>query len=1316
MNPFHLRDEGALAILSKYSMRSVFLLITLCFTAAVGSILISTPVRAATLTVCASGCDYTTANAALAAATTGDIVEVQGGAASPYSSSTEVWPITFPSVSSTLTCTGGASIGQTSAVSSNLIYLSTSSTVTGCTFGNVSLRSVSVGSNAVAGVRITNNTFSSTVTSTIELVYGARNFEISGNTNINFLSLSATSTNGLIQSNTFYGRMGNIDSVAMFVSSASSSQLRIFSNTFTSYLAVSGISATKAVSLGGYDQIFATNTITFAVTAPSGFDTGLLVSASGTNYIAGNFIDAPSEVGSCYGISIAQPSDNPWISVNNVTRNTIRLSGNCWNGRGVYLTDTGFSTAPSSTLNATYNIIFNAVTTTISQFGIEVRRSSVGIPFTQTNSYNGAYRMGGVVRYATTGGSTTDVSDATSLTSNPFLKVSDASSSNDLQTADFSPYLDVNGTADIGATSASRRSSIYLDDSGTIDYAGSSGVDATSTGDIASFLRTGDTVYLAAGSYRAFSVNSSNATSSITIQGVGASTVVNAQTDENAITLTNVSSSVITALLVQNASSTSNTYTATRINFAYGGNDYSDSAAPLGIASNSTLYFTNAAGCIVGSYDSDGTDLTSYLGSGSIHFGLIDMGGFRLTILVPNSVAANSSALQSILTDSCGMGTVDQFISGVFTLSSGVYTYQASAVSGASATLVAGVTSPPTITRNTNSYAGIKLAGTTNHITVSSVTSTQNGYGVWFATTSNGYNTVSETEFSTNSQYDINSASNATNTFDNSSFTRTSSTITGTGPVVVKFNVRGQALRAGNSATISSVTITATDAASAANALGSTGASGYTSFTSLLAYKLTSASSALTNGGFNPYTLSSSATGYAASSTSVNIASRNQTASLYLTSTVPPTVPSGATFSALGSTTATVAWTDASDDETAFIVDYINLSAGESFPGTTSNASADATSTNLTGLSPNTTYQVRIQATSTNGGIGYSTSSAFTTYAAVPDAPTVSAVSQTSVSVVINPNGNSTSTTFAIYSSTLGGYLNGSGVAGSSPTWQTTSTWGTLTVSNLSCNTTYSFSVIARNLDLVLTATSTAGSIATSACSSSGSGSSSGGGATSAGSGSGSLAMFTYTSPLATNPVSSSPVSSNTPVTVSPTTPPSALVLTPAIENIAPGSPQVQTLLTSDARGFGVNLSTTAKERLAGFIERGTSEETRELGSGERRALVRDLLDTMRRSDISTEDLERLASGQIPLARNLAQERTQLPRVRQTFRTLYGHDPNFQNSEENLAWNTLMYRIRFPRDLAAEREGIQQFRNTFRRSPSDPFQWAVVRVLGYVQE
>ncbi len=113
--------------------------------------------------------------------------------------------------------------------------------------------------------------------------------------------------------------------------------------------------------------------------------------------------------------------------------------------------------------------------------------------------------------------------------------------------------------------------------------------------------------------------------------------------------------------------------------------------------------------------------------------------------------------------------------------------------------------------------------------------------------------------------------------------------------------------------------------------------------------------------------------------------------------------------------------------------------------------------------------------------------------------------------------------------------------------------------------------------------------------------------------------------------------------------------------------------------------------------------------------MIRDIFETMGRV-ISNESIEKLVAGQASGDRSLDREKQQLVRARSTFIAMYGRDPNFKKAEENLAWNTLMYRIRFPRDLGAEKEGIQVFKTLFKKTPSDPFQWATVRVMGYVNK
>ncbi len=247
----------------------------------------------------------------------------------------------------------------------------------------------------------------------------------------------------------------------------------------------------------------------------------------------------------------------------------------------------------------------------------------------------------------------------------------------------------------------------------------------------------------------------------------------------------------------------------------------------------------------------------------------------------------------------------------------------------------------------------------------------------------------------------------------------------------------------------------------------------------------------------------------------------------------------------------------------------------------------------------------------------------------------------------------------------------------------------------------------------------------------------SGGGAVGAGA-AGALALFTPTTIL--TPITAPLPQAPAPVTTSPIVPPPAEVFPPlpVLENgftfVNPddlaqvvarfnggvrderAESAARANVQRDARAFGVkNLDAAAQDRLATFVAYGLTPETARLGAGERRALLRDAYETMRTVP-SVSDLERLARGQVPQARNLTEERRQSKRALATFRTIFGHAPDYRDPSENLAWNTLLYRIRFPRELERERAGIMEFRALFRRDPQDPFQWAVVRVLGYIQE
>lgn len=154
--------------------------------------------------------------------------------------------------------------------------------------------------------------------------------------------------------------------------------------------------------------------------------------------------------------------------------------------------------------------------------------------------------------------------------------------------------------------------------------------------------------------------------------------------------------------------------------------------------------------------------------------------------------------------------------------------------------------------------------------------------------------------------------------------------------------------------------------------------------------------------------------------------------------------------------------------------------------------------------------------------------------------------------------------------------------------------------------------------------------------------------------------------------------------------------------------------IRADAKTFGVIMTADQEKAISNFVTYGASTETIKLGAGERRALIRDYFETVGRADVVWDDVQRLTIGQKPVKRNLAKEQAQVTQALRLFQKMVGHAPNFQNASEDLAWNTLMYRIRFTRDLKKEQQGILQFQALFARAPKSPADWAAVRALGYV--
>ena len=178
-------------------------------------------------------------------------------------------------------------------------------------------------------------------------------------------------------------------------------------------------------------------------------------------------------------------------------------------------------------------------------------------------------------------------------------------------------------------------------------------------------------------------------------------------------------------------------------------------------------------------------------------------------------------------------------------------------------------------------------------------------------------------------------------------------------------------------------------------------------------------------------------------------------------------------------TSSSIRWnfTDNSSEETGFKI------YDESSNLLVTCATANLTSCDETGLTPNTQYTRKIgtyNASSTS--IASGTVSGYT-LAVVPSVPTVNTRTTTTVNVNPDPGTNAAATTMAIYKET-GTTCDGSGGSyiaangsdnGSTAVWQTDATWSTVTVTGLTSETAYSFCVKAKNAENVETAFSSVG-------------------------------------------------------------------------------------------------------------------------------------------------------------------------------------------------------------------------------------------------
>ncbi|EKD67956.1 MAG: hypothetical protein ACD_48C00137G0001, partial [uncultured bacterium] len=260
-----------------------------------------------------------------------------------------------------------------------------------------------------------------------------------------------------------------------------------------------------------------------------------------------------------------------------ITHNTIWMYNH---SNGIHVSDPSGESSPGGlfTVTSTYNIFYNASSTT-NGVGVYLDQYSAFSTYAITTDYNGYYHLDESISGSALILGSLPPLGSYEVATHPYFKQADGDTTNDTQLTPFSVYLDVNGTEDIGAHSGVRGSSFTLDDDCSIDYTTCHG---TSTVALSENAVDGDTWNLAAGTYDALSLATTSLfTGLITIDGVGASTVIQPTTAVSGIDLSGIDGITIQDLIVQQASTAGlsglrffNTSNATIQNVTSTGNYY----------------------------------------------------------------------------------------------------------------------------------------------------------------------------------------------------------------------------------------------------------------------------------------------------------------------------------------------------------------------------------------------------------------------------------------------------------------------------------------------------------------------------------------------------------------------------------------------------------------------------------------------------------------------------------------------------------------------------------------------------------------------
>lgn len=844
MKRFSLAQRALLAV-KKYSALVGTLGIALSLLAFYAS---SRPAEAVgnTYTICDSGCDFASLTEAIAFGVTGDTLQI----VSPFTfdDTQEDDSIFFPA-DLTLECEAGVTYGDAAQDIVGL-WPASNNTIQDCTFENIYI-DTTFGNN----VDILRNTFSSAAASSVTLT-GTDGFQILDNIGIQKVQAQAPK-NGLIDGNQFECRFN--DNCINLVNDTPDT-IVISNNTITNYNVASGgdfVSLQKGTNIQ-----FINNTVQ-SVPMNDNYVT-MVTLATGDYYVANNYIIFPDKglgaTNGTWGINFRIADDPLSVTVehNTIVHATAQTGGG---DAGIGLFDDGSHTNVPVTLDINYNLFYQGAADAPSGTGIRLQYTLGSADVTLTDSFNGFYATAFPLGDST---GTYTALNANTLYSDPLFRQENVDTSDDYYLNPISRYLDADGTKDVGAygnpSGADRVSVYHIDDDCTVDY---TTCFSNTSSVLQHSIKTGDDVTIAAGLYGAVTLD--YRANNFSIAGAGTSTIIDAGGTGSALTLDGISSAAISGMtLTGSASTITTTYELSLALFDFGGNSYNQTSGILG-SDDVVLLMTNAS-CGVLPIFADNTDVTAVVGAATDnwHIALIDLGGAKITIMFPGQFVSNATEAADYILNECGAPiTVDAFITGAFTVASGEYTYNTAAVSGAGASLMAGVTDPATLTRlmTVPAAAGLLLEDV-DDTTFTGLTIDSNTLGLHADAASAGNNLV-DSVFSNNTGSDLYSLATGTNKLTDTVFSLGDTVNDGSGIWEVYYTVRGQVTRTRPNGPVDGAQMEVRNAGNVLVATLVTDGTGYTPYSApLLAYTIDDTGPySETDGGYNPFKFTITATG-----------------------------------------------------------------------------------------------------------------------------------------------------------------------------------------------------------------------------------------------------------------------------------------------------------------------------------------------------------------------------------------------------------------------------------------------------------------------